>query len=163
MKLQIVTLSEHLKDWAISYIVKNWGATQLVSRGKTYQAENVPGFVALWDDQPGGLITYRIEALECEILTINASIEAKGIGSALLDAVEEEARSKSCSRLWLITTNDNTNAMRFYQKRGFDFRQIHRNAIEESRRIKPSIPLVGNHEIPIKHEIEFELILSKNG
>lgn len=163
MNLQIVTLSEDLKDWAIPYIVKNWGATQLVSRGKTYQAEDLPGFVALADDQPGGLIFYRIEAHECEILTINSSIEGKGIGTALIDAVEEEARSKGCSRLWLITTNDNTDAMRFYQKRGFDFRQIYRNAMEESRRIKPSIPLVGNHEIPVKHEIEFELILSKNG
>lgn len=163
MKLQIVTLSEHFKDWAISYIVKNWGATQLVSRGKIYQAENVPGFVALADDQPGGLITYRIEAVECEILTINSSIEGKGIGTALIDAVEEEARSKGCSRIWLITTNDNTDAMRFYRKRGFDFRQIYRNAMVKSRRIKPSIPLIGNHEIPIKHEIEFELILSKNG
>ncbi len=163
MKLQIVKLSEQLRDWAISYIVKNWGAGQLVSRGKTYQAENVPGFVALWDDQPGGLITYRIEAPECEILTINVSIEGKGIGTALIDAVEKEARSKGCSRLWLITTNDNTDAMRFYQRRGFDFKQIYRNAMVESRRIKPSIPLVGNHEIPIKHEIEFELILSKSG
>lgn len=132
----------------------------LVSRGNTYQAETLPGFAALEDGQPVGLITYRFDGQECEIVTLNSDIEGKGIGSALIAAVEDTARRSKCARMWLITTNDNTEAMRFYQKRGFDFKKIHRNAMEESRRIKPSIPLIGNHGISIKHEIEFEKTLS---
>jgi hypothetical protein len=38
---------------------------------------------------------------------------------------------------------------------------IHRNAIEISRKLKPSIPIIGKHGIPIKHEIEFEMNLSQ--
>jgi len=163
LDLKIVTLSADLRDWANRYIAENWGATLLVSCGQTYQAENLSGFVAVEDEQPRGLLTYRIDDKECEVVTINSSIRGKGVGTALLNVVEAKARSLGCSRIWLITTNDNTDAMRFYQMRGFDLRKIHLNAIEESRRLKPSIPLIGNHGIAIKHEIEFELILSSSG
>jgi hypothetical protein len=47
--------------------------------------------------------------------------------------------------------------MRFYQKRGFTFAAVHRNSIEQSRRLKPEIPTAGNDGIPICDEIEFEL------
>ena len=69
------------------------------------------------------------------------------------------AKKNGCRRVWLITTNDNTYAIRFYQKRGFDMAAIHRNAINESRKIKPQIPLTGFDKIPILHEIEFEMML----
>ncbi len=36
---------------------------------------------------------------------------------------------------------------------------LHLNAIEEYRRIKPQIPLIGFDNIPILHEIEFEKAL----
>jgi hypothetical protein len=36
---------------------------------------------------------------------------------------------------------------------------LHVNAIEESRKIKPQIPLYGFDGIPIMHEVEFEKIL----
>ncbi|MDD4807247.1 MULTISPECIES: hypothetical protein [Caproicibacterium] len=44
--------------------------------------------------------------------------------------------------------------MCFYQKRGFDMVQIFRNAVQASCRLKPSIPLTGDFDIPIRHEIE---------
>jgi|GEM_PF-5166799 len=47
----------------------------------------------------------------------------------------------------------------FYQKRGFDLKEIHRNAVEAARKIKPSIPLFSEDGVPIKHEIEFEKLL----
>jgi len=59
----------------------------------------------------------------------------------------------------LITTNDNINAIKFYQKRGFDLKAAHINAMDISRKLKPGIPLIGMHNIPIKHELEFEIIL----
>jgi ribosomal protein S18 acetylase RimI-like enzyme len=61
-----------------------------------------------------------------------------------------------CRRLWLVTTNDNTAALRFYQKRGFVIAGVHRNAIVEARRLKPEIPLVGRNGIAIRDEIELE-------
>lgn len=36
---------------------------------------------------------------------------------------------------------------------------LYRNALNVSRELKPSIPLLGDFDIPIKHEIEFEMDL----
>ena len=47
--------------------------------------------------------------------------------------------------------------MRFYQRRGFVLAGVYPGAIEQSRRIKPQIPRVGNFGIPIRDEIEFVL------
>jgi len=87
--------------------------------------------------------------------------ENRGIGTRLLEEVIKISRNNGCNRVWLITSNDNTNAMRFYQKRGFEFKEVYINAIEDARKIKPQIPIVGYDNIPIKHEIEMELIFKK--
>ena len=80
--------------------------------------------------------------------------------SAEIEAVKEVACKAGCRRLWLITTNDNLNALRFYQKRGFALVAVHRNALEISRKFKPEIPLIGADGIPLRDEIELEMILS---
>ena len=90
---------------------------------------------------------------------MNAIEERKGIGTALLDEIESLAKQKNCKRLWLITTNDNVDALRFYQKRGYEIKAVHPHAIEESRKIKPQIPLIGNYGIPIRDEIEMDKLL----
>ncbi len=77
----------------------------------------------------------------------------------LIEAVKQAAVSAGCRRLWLITTNDNLHALRFYQKRGFRLVAVYPNALEESRRLKPEIPLVGLDGIPLRDELELELAL----
>ncbi len=52
------------------------------------------------------------------------------------------------------------NALRFYQKRGFVLVAIHRDALDISRKLKPEIPLIGNDGIPLRDEIELEMILN---
>ncbi|MCK4566881.1 MAG: GNAT family N-acetyltransferase, partial [Candidatus Thorarchaeota archaeon] len=101
-------------------------------------------------------LTYNIVNEDLEIVTMNAIEKNKGIGTALLDEIENLAKQKNCKRLWLITTNDNVDALRFYQKRGYEISAVHRHSIEESRKIKPQLPLVGNYGIPIRDEIEME-------
>jgi ribosomal protein S18 acetylase RimI-like enzyme len=121
----------------------------------------LPGFVARWGKSDVGLVTYLIDGKECEIVTINAFAEGEGlgVGTALIEAVRESAAEAGCARLWLITTNDNTEAIRFYQRRGFALAAVHRNAVAASRRLKPEIPLIGLHDIPIRDEIELEIAL----
>ena len=46
-----------------------------------------------------------------------------------------------------------------YQKRGFDLVRVYHNALEQARKLKPEIPLTGLDGIPLKHEIELEMIL----
>ncbi|WP_173918162.1 N-acetyltransferase [Halobacillus sp. Marseille-Q1614] len=67
-----------------------------------------------------------------------STLENAGVGTALIEKVKEHCGD--CQRVWLITTNDNLNALKFYQKRGFQLRFIHRNAVEKAREIKPEIP-----------------------
>jgi GNAT superfamily N-acetyltransferase len=116
----------------------------------------LPGFVAICENEPSGLITYHLDSAECEIVTLDSLKEGYGIGSALIEAVKREALNAGCARLWLITTNDNTPALRFYQKRGFAIKAVYPNALENSRRLKPEIPEIGIDGIPIRDEIELE-------
>jgi RimJ/RimL family protein N-acetyltransferase len=124
-----------------------------------HNADELPGFIGEQQDELVGLLTYRIEGDECEIVTMNSVVQETGIGTALLEAVKDAASSANCKRLWLITTNDNTHALRLFQKRGFSLVAVHRNALEASRRLKPEIPFTGMDGIPIRDEIELELLL----
>jgi N-acetylglutamate synthase-like GNAT family acetyltransferase len=146
---QIRELNKNDKPWVIELLTEHWGSARMVSRGRLYQADELPGFVAIHGCKPAGLATYNM----------NSIVEQIGIGSALIDAVKNIAVKKGCRRLWLITTNDNTKALCFWQKRGFKISAIHVNAIERSRKIKPEIPLTGNDGIPIRDEIELEMRL----
>jgi N-acetylglutamate synthase-like GNAT family acetyltransferase len=144
------------KHWVQRVLVQYWGSTVQITRGKKYQADELPGLAAVRDGSEVGLLTYHIENDECEIMTHNSMAGHGGIGSCLLDAVRAKAREAGCKRLWLITTNDNTPAMRFYQRRDFDMVAFYRDAVTEARKLKPEIPNVGFDGIPIKHEIELE-------
>ena len=124
-----------------------------------HDAAALPGFVAMVDGNPKGLITYRTEKDQCEIISLDSLAEGSGIGTALLNAVLDVARSSGCVRTWLITTNDNTPALRFWQRRGFEIVALYRGAVGESRKLKPEIPHLGSAGIPIRDEIELELCL----
>lgn len=156
---RIIEFTEDYHTWANELIEKHWTSSAVVSLGNIHRADELPGFIALWEGKPSGLVTYHISVNQCEIVTLNSEVEGKGIGTALIKVVKSTALMKKCTRLWLITTNDNIDAIRFYQKRGFTIAAVHRNAIENSRKLKPSIPFIGNDGIPIRDEIEFEMIL----
>jgi ribosomal protein S18 acetylase RimI-like enzyme len=144
------------KPWISEFLSEHWSSPLIVTRGRAHRGDMLPGFIAIADDIKVGLITYNIENGECEIISLNATLENKGIGTALIDAVKATA---GCRRIWLITTNDNLHAIEFYKRRGFILKAIYHDAINESRKIKPSIPEYGNNGIPIKDELEFEILL----
>lgn len=158
-KFQIVEADESHREMIEQIWIEHWGGTTMVSRGRLYNASEFPGFFARDDDNILGLVTYRIEDTECEVMSLNSFQDGIGVGSALLEAVKGKAKSFNCRRLWLLTTNDNMNALRFYQKRGFVLVAVHRNALEESRKLKPQIPMIGFDEIPLRDEIELEIEL----
>ena len=142
-----------------TFMLQNWGSRRVVSRGRMYYPEKLPGFIATIEGKLVGLLTYEIRNTECEVVTINSVSEKLGIGSGLLEAVRKMAVSARCKRLWLITTNDNLQALRFYQKRGFRLATLYPNQIEKSRLLKPEIPLKGIDGIPLRDEIELEIPL----
>jgi GNAT superfamily N-acetyltransferase len=158
-QFEIVEISPDFRDWATDLIRDHWGASEIVTRGRIHDTSGLPGFVAVVRGEPVGLVTYLIEEDRCEIVSLDSLMEGIGIGSALVSAVAGKARERGCRRLWLITTNDNLDAVYFYQKRGFHLVAVHRNALEVTRRLKPGLPLTGIDGIPLRDEIEMEILL----
>ena len=58
---------------------------------------------------------------DAELVGLVTTYRGAGAGTALLDAVVERGRQDGWKRLWLITTNDNTDAIRLYQRAGWDW------------------------------------------
>ena len=141
------------------YWKKHWGDDFVIAHGVIYRPDTLDGFVALDGDDWVGEVTYAFIGDDCEIVSIDSLREGQGIGTALINAVVEEVRKHNCKRVFVITTNDNLNALGFYQKRGFELAAIHRGAVNESRKIKPSIPFIGMNNIPLQDEIELEMSL----
>jgi len=141
-------------------ITLRWKAEAVVLHGEIFYPAELPGFMAEFDHAILGLITYHINKNQCEIITLDSLKENQGIGTQLLEAVKTKGVKAGCSRIWVITTNDNLPALGFYQKRGFKIKEIDINAVEKSRILKPSIPLNGYKDIPIHDEIILEMSLS---
>jgi ribosomal protein S18 acetylase RimI-like enzyme len=161
--LVIEQIGEAARDEVRRLVIERWGSTLMLSRGVAHAVDQLPGLLAKRDGKIQGLITFQIQSNECEIVSLDSLAENQGVGSALLDSLIGVAKAAGCLRIWLITTNDNTAAIRFYQKRGFSLNALYLNAIEASRRIKPEIPVYGVDGIPILHELEFELNLVHGG
>jgi ribosomal protein S18 acetylase RimI-like enzyme len=109
------------------------------------------------DDALAGVLTYDIVGDECEILTLHVENQWAGTGTALVDAAAAVAARAGCRRFWVVTTNDNVDALRFYQRRGFRIAAVRPGAVDEARRtLKPRIPPTGFYGIPLRDEIELD-------
>jgi ribosomal protein S18 acetylase RimI-like enzyme len=139
--------------------LEHWGGDFMVSRGNLYRPEQLEGFVFEDGNEWAGLLTFFIKDNELEVTSLDSLRERQGLGTKLMNTVLEEARERNCQRVFLITTNDNLNALGFYQKRGFELVTIYRGALNETRKLKPNIPLIGHNNIPLRDEIELELNL----
>jgi ribosomal protein S18 acetylase RimI-like enzyme len=157
--LQIRAVDHGDRDWMRSLLRERWATPEIVTRGRVHDAARLPGFIAVVAEQSVGLVTYALENGACEIVSLDSLQQGEGVGSALLNAVVDSAREQKCRRIWLITTNDNMKALRFFQKASFAIAAIHPNAVAAARRLKPCIPEKGHDGIPIRDEIELEMRL----
>ena len=137
----------------------HWDAEFVVAHETVFHPENVSGFLALDGNEWIGLVTYTFSDTDCEIVSIDALRENEGIGTTLIEKVIEEAKANQCRRVHLTTTNDNLRALGFYQKRGFQLCALRVNAMEATRKLKPEIPAIGENGIPLRDEIELEMLL----
>ncbi len=142
---------------------ERWGSPLIASHGRLHDARTLPGFVAAERDGLVGALTFARGDDEIEVVTLDSVEENRGVGTALLDAAVAFGRGEGVRRLWLVTTNDNFRAIRFYQKRGWDMAALHRDAIAAARKLKPEIPLRGAEGVALRHEIEFERLLRPAG
>jgi ribosomal protein S18 acetylase RimI-like enzyme len=137
--------------WMRGLLRAHWGSTIVVAHGKAIDAMVLPALVA-GDHQ--GLATYCICEDEAELVTLDAVEPRRGIGTQLVEALVRRLKQQGIRRLWVTTTNDNLAALAFYQRRGFRLQRLRAGAVEQSRLIKPGIPLLGESGIPIRDEID---------
>ncbi|WP_188316318.1 GNAT family N-acetyltransferase [Solihabitans fulvus] len=137
----------------------SWGATMVAVHGELIDAATQSVLIARdAEHRRVGLLTYRAEPSDVawEIVSLDATTPGVGVGTALISALRSQARQSGVQRLWLVTTNDNTDALRFYQRRGFDLAALHRDAVTVARRLKPAIPQLSNG-IPLRHELVLDM------
>lgn len=160
---KVVPVRDRDRALLADLLTRQWGSTAIVSRGKTHQVDGYPGFIAQdLRSRTVGYVCYRLGRGRCEVVVLEAIVPQAGIGTRLLKAVLRVARSEGCKDVWLVTTNDNLDALRFYQRRGFCLHRVHRNYVDRvSRALKPSIPTIGSYGIPIRDELELRLDLCK--
>lgn len=159
MAIEIREIAPQDRPWVREFLLAQAGYTRAVSRGVLHQADQLPGFIAMLDGVPLAILNYRVVHEEMEAVTLFSAQPGRGLASRLLEVACQKARQSGCRRLWLITTNDNEPAIRFYQRRGMRLVAVHPNALVESRKLKPEIPLMGLNGVPINDEIEFEFPL----
>lgn len=157
--MDIYQISQTNRKEIDDFIIRQWFSLQMVVHGESIDLGTADGWYAYQDDEVVGLITYRVSDDMMEILSLDSLNEQHGVGTALLNMAVSYARNNGISKITLITTNDNLSALRFYQKRGFDMIRLFCNAVDQSRKLKPEIPLIGIDGIPLKHEIELEMSL----
>jgi len=145
------------REWIAEIVSAAFGSVRLVSHGELIEdASLLDGFAVEHDGRPVGCALLNVIDNVGELVALVTTYRGAGAGSALLEAVVERARAEKWSRLWVITSNDNVDAIRMYQRAGWDWVDFRRNAITRARALKPEIPEKGNHGIPLRHEIEFE-------
>ena len=139
-------------------LTASWGSTRMATRGRLVDVAVLPGFVAEDDGEWLGYVNYEVLDGQMEIVVLEATAEGQGVASALLARCIDEALSAGAHRVWLTTTNDNITALRFYQRRGFVLMALHLGAVADAREtLKPEIPLTGEHDIPLRDELELHL------
>ena len=136
--MTVRSLADGDRDWARKLIAETWGVP-VVSPGGVYEdPAGLDGFVA--EDADGrrvGLLTHRVADGRCEVVGLVVLEEGRGHGRALMEAARAAAREAGCERLWLITTDDNSDALGFYRALGMEEVERHPDFVDVVRRVKP--------------------------
>ncbi len=130
------------------------GGRKQARLGELVDALDLPGFVTERDGALTGLATYRRMGTATELVAMVAEPSGNGLGTQLVDALVDSIAGTS--RLWLVTTNDNLRALRFYQRRGFRIVGVEVGGVDRARQLKPAIPRTGAGGIELHDELILE-------
>ena len=150
--IEVRASSEADREWIRRQLAESWGSHMLVLRGVLLDVTFCPALIA---GDREGLLHYRALGEEaCEIVTLEAFRTGRGIGTVLVETLAAQAKARGHRRLVVVTTNDNLDALRFYQARGFRLHELRTGAVDEARKLKPEIAPTGNYGLPIRDELE---------
>ena len=146
------------RDWARRIIAAHQGGDHRVARlGQLLDPLDHEGVVVERDGQPIALMTVAESDRGLEVLTLHSEAPGIGAGSRLLETAVRVAAASESPRIWLVTTNDNVDAIGWYLRRGLVVAAVHAGAVDRDRAaLKPALPLVGDRGIPIRDLVELE-------
>lgn len=151
--LRDVTPDEIERDW-----VEFTGGPPVIGIFGEYLPGDVEALA--WRSAEGrGLVSWWVEGDRAEIVSVHAEPARSGIGTRLMDAVEEALRDRGVRRVVLATTNDNLPALNFYVHRGYRLVRVHLNAMDRVREAKPGVPETGRDGLPLRDMWELEKLL----
>jgi ribosomal protein S18 acetylase RimI-like enzyme len=157
----LIRFAEPEHDDAVGDFQHRHNHARVTRLGQLLMPLKHPAVLAERDANIVGVLTLRFDDAESEVLTLHVDGRQCGIGTALLEEAARLARDRGSRRLFLVTTNDNVDALRFYQRRGFRLCALHVGAVDESREtLKPEIPAIGEYGIPLRDELVLELALT---
>lgn len=136
---------------------REWSGPYVIAHDVRYDLRELPTLVAV--DAAGallGALVWRLDERGLEVVSVVADKPGGGVGTRLLAAAADTARQHGADRLWLITSNDNLRALRFYQRRGLRIVAVDPGAVDRARLVKPTIPTVGEDGIPLHDELVLE-------
>jgi GNAT superfamily N-acetyltransferase len=156
----VLPLTDEYRTAVDKIAAATWGGGKIAAHGELYELANLPCYIAVSDSgEIFGYCYYRLDGRDCEIMALESLCQNVGAATPLMNTVRGVAEENRCGRVYLETSNDNTHAFRFYQRRGFVISEIRINGMDIARRLKPSIPLAGEEGLPLRDEIEFEMRL----
>lgn len=150
--IEVRASTEADRRWIRRQLTEEWGSHTIVLRGELLDATELPGLVA--GDREGVVHFRDLDDGTCEIVTLEAFRTGRGIGTVLVETLAAQAMARGCRALLVVTTNDNLDALRFYQSRGFRLLALRPGAVDEARKLRPEIAPTGNYGLPIRDEIE---------
>jgi GNAT superfamily N-acetyltransferase len=161
--MQVRPLDDADRPWVGALCRRHFGGDTVAALGRLHQPALLPGLVAWEAGERVGALCFCEDESGAEVVLLAAHRPGRGAGGALLEALEEFGRRQGWERLRLVVSNDNTPALRFYQRRGWDLVALHAGAVERDRLRKPEIPLHGVDGIPLRHALELRLPLGSAG
>ena len=154
------------RPWARELIAGAQGGDHRVARlGELLDPTEHEGIVAEIDGAPAALLTVAESDRGLEILTVHSALPRRGAGTRLLETAVRVAAASGLPRLWLVTTNDNTEAIAWYLRRGLRVAAVHAGAVTADRAtLKPAIPETNaGNGLPLRDLVELELPVDADG
>ena len=152
--MELQRIDTQNRQYANALIQKYFFSLEMVCRDEVIDMTAQDGYLCKTDDGYIGVITWQDRGDMLDVTALCTDASGQGIGTALLTKAKEAAVLQNKKGVTLITTNDNIQALYFYQTRGFWIKGIDVGAVNRARRIKLVIPLFGEHDIPLRDEIE---------
>lgn len=147
-------------ETARQMVIDQWGDDAVVIAGRAHRTAEMTLLSAQRaDGSIAGMACYRINGAVALLGAMMVRGARNGVGSALFEGVLAKAREAQAKKLRAITTNDNFEAMRFYQKHGMRFMTLFAGGVDAYRAFRPGIRRIGNHGIVCRDVLELEMDL----